>query len=384
MNDVLLVAGREVRQATRRRSFWIVVVLLLVGSSAAMIVPELVGHKRTHVRVAIVDAPRGFEETLRSTAKSIDVDVAILPATDLAAARRAVEKDDADVAAVAGVDPIVIVKAGGDQLVVGLVQQALAIAVLAARLEDAGLPAERGRAILSAPPPRLEKVNAGGESRRAAAAVIATALYIVLLILMIGVATGTAIEKSNGISEVLLAIVRPGALLFGKVIGVGFTGLATLFAGVLPVLVKGVIGGDVPAGLLPALLGGGPWILLGVAFYLTLAGALGALVERQEEAGSVVMPLTLVLVGTFFVAQSAADGPLGAVLGLVPFTAPLVMPARIALGVAGPSEMAGSLLLCLVAVGLAGRFGAVVYRRGIVHTGNRLKLREVLRPARSA
>ena len=46
--------------------------------------------------------------------------------------------------------------------------------------------------------------------------------------LMILVANGVAIEKANRISEVLLAIVRPGPLLFGKVIGVGLVGIATL------------------------------------------------------------------------------------------------------------------------------------------------------------
>ena len=51
-------------------------------------------------------------------------------------------------------------------------------------------------------------------------------LYLLLFMLMIQVANGTAIEKANRISEVLLAIVRPGALLFGKVIGVGIIGLA--------------------------------------------------------------------------------------------------------------------------------------------------------------
>ncbi|MDQ3294174.1 MAG: ABC transporter permease, partial [Actinomycetota bacterium] len=210
-------------------------------------------------------------------------------------------------------------------------------------------------------------------------AIVATVLYVILLMLMVSVATGTAIEKSNRISEVLLAIVKPGALLFGKVIGVGFTGLATLSAGIVPVAVKLAVGGELPDGLAVALLGGAPWILLGVAFYLTIAGSLGSLVERQEEAGSVVTPLSVLLVGTLLVAQSGADSPLGAVLAHIPFTAPLVMPARIALGVAEPVEMAISIAIGLLALAVAARFGSVVYRRAIVHTGNRLKLREVLR-----
>ncbi len=383
MNDIVLVAGREVRQALRRRSFWVVVVLLLIGSSAAMIVPGLIGSERTHYRVAIVNGPPGFEASLRSAAQTIDANVDVIAATDLDTARRAVEAGKVDVAADAGENPVVVVQSGDNKLVVRLVQQALATSLLAVRLQEAGIGSEQAQALLVTPPPRVEERNAGSGGREAAAAIIGSVLYVILLTLMLAVATGTAIEKANGISEVLLAIVRPGALLFGKVIGVGLTGMATVLAGILPVVVKLAIGGDLPAGLLAALSGGLPWILLGVAFYLTLAGALGALVERQEEAGSVVMPLTLILVGAL-VAQRAADGPFGAVLGLVPFTAPLVMPARIALGIADPAEMALSLLIGVVAVGLAGRFGSVVYRRAIVHTGNRLKVREVLRPVRGS
>ena len=44
------------------------------------------------------------------------------------------------------------------------------------------------------------------------------------------------------LSEVLLAIVRPCALLFGKVIGVGIVGVDTLLCAVLPVVVKLALG----------------------------------------------------------------------------------------------------------------------------------------------
>ena len=40
-----------------------------------------------------------------------------------------------------------------------------------------------------------------------------------------------------------------------------------------------------------------------------------------------------------------------------------------------------ALVIGLVTVAVVVRIGAVVYRRGIVRTGRRLRLREVLRPA---
>ena len=127
--------------------------------------------------------------------------------------------------------------------------------------------------------------------------------------LMIGVANGTAIEKANRISEVLLAIVRPSALLFGKVIGVGLVGILTILAATLPVLIKYLAGGDLPAGAGSAVVGGAAWFILGLALYLTIAASLGALVERQEETGSVITPLSILLVATYLVAHQRGRHP---------------------------------------------------------------------------
>ena len=76
-------------------------------------------------------------------------------------------------------------------------------------------------------------------------------LYLLLIGLTISVANGVAIEKSNRISEVLLAIVPPRPLLFGKVAGVGIMGLATLAFGVVPVVVRVLLGGGLPSGFGP-------------------------------------------------------------------------------------------------------------------------------------
>ena len=86
----------------------------------------------------------------------------------------------------------------------------------------------------------------------------------------------------------MLSIVKPGPLMFGKVIGVGVTGVFTLLATMTPVVVRLVGGGDLPDGIGGAIAASAVWFVLGLALYLTLAASLGALVERQEEAGSVI------------------------------------------------------------------------------------------------
>jgi ABC-2 type transport system permease protein len=66
------------------------------------------------------------------------------------------------------------------------------------------------------------------------------------------------------------------------------------------------------------------------------------------------------------------------VLAIFPLTSPVVMPARIALGDASGAEMVASLVIGILSVFLVLRIGAAVYRRGIVHTGRRMRLREAL------
>jgi ABC-2 type transport system permease protein len=378
-----LVAGREIREAFRRRSFWAIVGILFLGSCAAMIVPALLSDRgRTHYTVAVVGGSPSFDALVTATVRDLDADVTLRDSADEAVARGLVDKGHADVGIVTGDQPTIIVRANDHDRLVGALQQALAVDALSSRLSQVGLTPDQVHQALATQAATVDRLDPGKASRFGASLAISFVLYLLLLTLMMQVANGTAIEKANRISEVLLAIVRPGALLFGKVLGLSLTGVMALLAGLLPVVTKLALGGDLPAGLGSAVAAGALWFVLGLALYLTLAGALGALVERQEEAGSAVSPLMFMLIGTFVVMQGGADSPLGRVLAYVPFSSPLVVPARLAIGVSSPVEVIGSLVIGVVTVVVAGRFGAAVYARAIVRTGRRLKLSEVLRTAR--
>ncbi len=379
-----LVAARELRESFRRRSLWIVLALLFVGSSVAMILPEVLDSGTSRYEVAIADnagdtVGAGFQSDLRAAAATLDTRVAFRSVADRSRARQLVDDGTVDVAIVGTARPVVIVRSGENDTLVALVRQSLATEALMRQLAEAGLDPATINRVLTTPSPRVVEVAADESDRQASAAILSLVLYLVLLLLMIQVANGVAIEKSNRISEVLLAVVKPTALFFGKIAGVGLVGLAGLAAGALPVVVKAIAGGDLPAGLGPAIAGGLPWMILGLALYLTTAGALGALVERQEETGAVLTPLSLLLVGTYILAQSSSEGSFGAVLAIFPFTSPIVMPARLALGDASTAEIVASLVVLVATVLFVVRLGSAIYRRGIVHTGRRLKLGEVLR-----
>jgi ABC-2 type transport system permease protein len=263
---------------------------------------------------------------------------------------------------------------------VDVVASVVADRTVTARLTDEGIDAEAVRAAFDDAAPTIEPVDVDRDDRRASAFVISILLYLLLVILMSQVASGVAVEKSNRVSEVLLAIVPPRSLLFGKVIGVGCIGLATLAAGAAPVIVKFAIGGDLPVGLVSSLAASSLWFVGGLALYLTTAGALGALAARQEDAGATVVPLTTLLVASYVIAISASESTLSAVLAYVPLTSPLIEPYRIAIGAGSMVEYVVSAVILYASVIVVARIGVTVFRRAIVRTGRRLKLRDVLRP----
>lgn len=376
-----LVAGRELREAFRRKGFWIAAAVLLVGATAAVVLPEVLGGSSgaTKYEVVVVGDHPGLVQALHATEDGLDATIHVTSVDTAAAALRRVQDNAIDLAVVPGPDPRIIVRADEHAGLVGAVRQAVATEALAEQLRAAGLSDPQIAAAFATPTPRIQQVDAGNGERKAASFILSLVLYVLLLTLMMQVANGTAAEKANRVSEVLLPIVRAGPLLFGKVIGISIAGLLGLAAGMVPVVVKLIAGGDLPDGIGGALIGSGAWFALGLVFFLTIAATLGALVERQEEAGSAVTPVTGLLIGTFIVTQGGTDSPLGTVLAYLPFSSPLMMPSRLAVGVSSPVEVVASLALLVGAVALAVRFGSVVYGRAIVRTGRRLKLREVLR-----
>jgi ABC-2 type transport system permease protein len=292
-----------------------------------------------------------------------------------------VEDETVDAAVVLSESPTRVIAESADSDLVVLLQQAITVADLESALLATGLSGEEVAGVLASGDTVIDELDPVDEGRRATAAIASIVLYVLLLLLTSSVASGVAIEKANRVSEVLLAIVPSRHLLFGKVVGVALVGVVTLSAAALPVVIELVLGGSLPDGAGVTLAGSAAWLLLGIALYLTTAGALGALVDRQEEVGSTVAPLSAVLIAAYLVGVTAPESTVATVLAYIPFTSPMVMPARIALGVASPVELAISLALGIATVAVVARLASVVYQRAIVRTGQKVRLRSLLRSA---
>ena len=198
------------------------------------------------------------------------------------------------------------------------------------------------------------------------------------------VATGVVEEKSSRVVEILLSTLSPRALMAGKIVGLGLLGMGQLLlvvaVGIALALATGSLepnAGDVGPALLVLL-----WFPLGYALYASLYAATAALVSRQEDLQSATTPLTILILVSFFLSFSALEDPggtLAKVASLVPFSAPLVMPGRMALGDATPVEVAVAVVLLVATTILLVRVGARVYAGAILRTGKPVKLLEALR-----
>ena len=377
-HGIRLVIEREVREALRHKALWITAALAMAGAIALVALPGILSSDDEY-QVGVVGAPSpAFVEGLGQAGDGDGFRIETEDSADAGAARRAVRDGDLDAAVVIGPETTLIVEQPTGTLTNAL-RSAVAQDQAIARLQSAGLDQQQIDRALSPPEVAIEVLDADRGGRIAAAVAISLATYLLLFFVTMQVANGVAIEKSNRVSEVLLAIVPPRTLLFGKVAGVGITALLPLLAAALPVVVRLTTSDSLPPGTGSAVAAAAAWFVLGAGFYLLAAGALGALVERQEDAGSTVAVLSILLVGSYLVGQTAADSPLGVVLAYLPFSAPMVEPARLALGVSSPAEVVGSLLVSVVSLIVMARVATAVYGRAVVRTGTRLRLGDVLR-----
>ncbi|HEY3174505.1 MAG TPA: ABC transporter permease [Candidatus Polarisedimenticolia bacterium] len=125
----------------------------------------------------------------------------------------------------------------------------------------------------------------------------------------------------------------------------------------------------------------------GVSFEVHEGEVLGLLgpTEKQAQQWGMVWALLAVVPMMFLgLLLHEPHGTAGRVLSWLPFSSPIVLVVRLALDPAGVAwwELAGGITVLVGATWLAIRVGARLFRVGILLTGARPKLREILRQAR--
>lgn len=191
-------------------------------------------------------------------------------------------------------------------------------------------------------------------------------------------------EKQNRVLEVLMTSLQPAQMLTGKVVALGLAGLfqVTVWA-VLGSSLFGLLGqsssvlisfGSLSAGLIGW---GLLYFLLGFAVYASLMAGLGALVANLREASQatlfIMMPLLAPLM-LISVLVTRPNGALAVALSLFPFTSPVTMPMRLAVGAVPVWQIALSIALLAGASVLVVRSAAGVFRAQNLLSGQTFRI----------
>ena len=384
MSPWRIVARREFVERARDRGFLVstaITLLILVG----IIVITNALDRGTTFDVAIVgEGSVSLAEDVTAAAAVLDIGVDVATLQDPEAAERAVRAGRAD-AAIIDAERIVVRAEPPGQLV-ELIQAASIRQRSLDALLEAGLSEEEIRTALLQRPLPVEALEPVDERRRELAAVAFVGVLILygqLFAYGYWVAAGVVEEKSSRVIEVLLATVRPSQLLRGKIFGIGALALAQLVViGAVGLVTSNAVGRlEFPSGALAIVGLVLFWFVLGFFFYAGLFAVAGSIVTRQEDLQSTMTPLTILIVGSFFIGISATSDPsssLATVASLLPFSAPLVMPTRIVLGEASPWEVVLSVAISVATTALLIPIATKVYARAVLQTG-RVKLGQVLR-----
>ncbi|MEX0651374.1 MAG: ABC transporter permease [Actinomycetota bacterium] len=273
-----------------------------------------------------------------------------------------------------------------------VVLEAFERARLTGALDDAGVPPSQIEGLLEQPGVEVRTLEPQDPNRdqNAGIAFVAVLLaYGQLFGYGVWIATGVIEEKASRVVEILLSTIRPWQLLAGKIAGIGLLGIVQLlfiatFAIVLS-LVTGAL--ELPGAAIGVAFVVLAWFVMGFAFYAGLFAVSGSLVSRMEELQNALVPINLIIFASFFISIGALGDPdstLAVVASVLPFSAALAMPVRIALGSATPPQIALSIALLVAGTALLVPLSARIYSGAVLKTGTRVKLRDAWRSAASS
>jgi ABC-2 type transport system permease protein len=378
-----LVARREFVERARDRSFLIstaITIVVLVG----FIVGTSLLNRGTRFDLGVVGADaRATAEQVVDAGKALGFEVTIRDYPNEPPAEAAVRSGAVD-AVLVGTE--VIVKSQPPEQLLAAIQSVSIRERARQALERSGLPPDRIDEALNVQPLPVRALEPVDERRRQSSVVAfigVLALYGQLFAYGYWVASGVVEEKASRVVEVLLATIRPSQLLRGKILGIGGLGLCQLMViGAAGLAASSAVGTlRFPAGALSAIGIVLVWFVLGFFFYSTLFAVAGSIVPRQEDLQATMTPLTILIIASFFIGVGAVQDPsstLASVASYLPFSAPLVMPTRIALGDIAPWQAVLSAALSIGATFALIPVATRVYSRAMLRTG-RVRIREVLR-----
>jgi ABC-2 type transport system permease protein len=385
MTSVWLIAQREISTRARTKSFVLSTVALMLVIVVGLIVwKAFSGGGEDSERIGMVGADRSLSVTVTEIGEAVGTPMSVVTLDSDAQARDQVAAGDVDAAVVVGPynSYTLISKTGLSEDLSSVLRSSIEQATLADGL------AQRGVDAADLPRAVIQTVDTEPQTPDTAQRIVVALVGSMLLIMaiMLGgnmIAVGVVEEKTSRIVELLLATVKPLHLMWGKILGIGIVALGQVVILGATALIAGIATGmltiaGTAIGMFAATL---IWFVLGFLFFATLYAAAGALVSRQEELGSTIMPLTVLSLAVMYAGIfgiQALDSTFISVLTWIPPFSAVLIPIRIATGDTDTVQIIVSLLLMVAACAIATWGAARIYQRSILRTGSRVTWSEML------
>lgn len=225
---------------------------------------------------------------------------------------------------------------------------------------------------------------------------IAPGLFLVLFYFIIALfgnqmLTSTIEEKENRVIEMILTTIKADTLILGKILSLLTLVAIQLVVLLVPVVVGYLTLGDrlnlpnidlsnIPLDPLRISIGAGIFIL-SLLLFTGLLVAIGAASPTAKEAGGFFGAVMIFIFGPLYAAPlfvSAADSTIVQVLSLVPFTAPIPLMLRNAVGNLTVPEALLSMGILLVTTIIVFALAVRLFRYGALEYNRRLSLKEIV------
>lgn len=406
MRNIWLIARREYLERVRTKSFMVATILipLLMGGgiTASILIAR---HSKSSSHLVVVSTSEKLGNDLqqqlnRDTDGEMQVDL-IAPPSD-----RTRSALDADLKAknidaflwitpstIAGARPQLDYRQGSsaDLATRNTVRDALGKVLVRDRLMQQGMSGKDVAQMMA--PLQMSASNAPQDNTGAnfaGAYVLFFLMYLVIMLYGMNVARSIIEEKTSRVFEVMLATIKPGEMMAGKVIGVGSVGLTQvgiwmLFAVLLTAtpLMSHFLGAGGQITITAAQVGYFiVYFLLGYLLYSSIAAGLGAMTNSEQELQQLniflVMPLAACMVALPLVLNSPSS-VYSRILSLLPPMTPLLMYMRISVSPVPLREILASIVLTSATIVCTLWVASRIYRVGILMYGKKPSIAELLR-----
>jgi ABC-2 type transport system permease protein len=413
------VIRREFVERVRTKWFWVATLIGPIFFAVIMVVPVLMARSGGLRHIAVVDdTPSGFGERVAadlSTSRSFRAVRVAAGLGVLDSLTAVVEAKRLDGFLILPSDVIETGRAEyrgsnvSSMQAVEDLQRGLNRLIVKARLEREGVNptvVDRAQIRILLDTKKISRGRTTSESAGGSfimAYIMSVLLFMAILLYGVNVMSSVLEEKTNRIMEVLVSSLKPFEMMLGKVLGAGAVSFLQFLIWALSarllisqrgslLRMMGVNAQSSSGFQMPPIPGSTIAVFLtfflgGFLLYSAMFAAVGAMSRNEQEARQAQQPVTFLLMISYLAIFGLTNDPnstFSRALSLIPFTSPIAMPVR---WTAGSLPM-GELLLSvgILIVGIAGVtwVAARIYRVGILMTGKRPTMKELVRWVRTA